>query len=236
MAKLTKKRQSQTKEYDLKKSYPLTEAIKLIKESDTTKFDSAIDIALNLKIDVKNPLQTIRQAVTLPHGRGKVPRILVICGADQEAEAREAGADHVGCDDYIKKIEKGWIDIDVIVAVPALMAKLGKLGKILGPAGLMPNPKTGTVTQKVKQTVKEIKSGRIVIKTDKAGIVHSSIGRISFPVKKLEENIKEIVSTIIKSKHHTVKGEFLTKITLSSTMGPGIDVLINSVISKRTIQ
>jgi large subunit ribosomal protein L1 len=231
MAKLTKKQQLYAKSYDFSKNYSLDEGIELVKKTGEVKFDGSVDIAINLGIDTKNPLQMIRGGVVLPHGTGKVAKVLVICSADKEEEAKKAGADYVGLDDYLKKIEEGWTGFDVMVTMPSLMAKVGRLGRVLGPSGLMPNIKTGTVTTEVGKGVEEIKKGKVSIRTDKGGVVHSRLGRVSFSVEKLKENVQEMVAFVMKAKHSTVKGTFLQKVTLSSTMGPGVNIALNSFIS-----
>ena len=230
MGQLTKNKKQQQQKHDLKKSYPLTEAIALLKKASYTKFDSSVDIAVNLGIDTKNPLQMIRTTALLPHGTGKVPRVLVICTPEKQQEAKDAGADHVGLENYLEKIAQGWTDIDVIITMPSLMVKLGKLGRTLGPTGLMPNLKTGTVTQDIGKAVQQVKAGKINIRTDKTGgIIHASIGRISFPEQHIKENTIELLDTILKAKHTSVKGNYLQKVSLSTTMGPGINIMLNTL-------
>lgn len=206
----------------LKEMYPLNEAIELVKKQTFTKFDASMDIAIRLGVDPKKADQMIRGTVSLPHGTGKQCRILVLCTADKEQEARQAGADHVGLDDYIEKIAQGWTDVDIIITMPTVMAKLGKLGKILGPRGLMPNPKVGTVTMDVAKMVKEVKGGKVSFKVDKYGIVHSSIGRVSFPSENILENVMELLRTIVKLKPASSKGLYINSIGLSSTMSRGV--------------
>lgn len=230
MAKLTKRQRAVIGQHDFQKTYKLNEAVELIKEITHTKFDASVDIAIRLGVDPRKADQMIRGTVVLPHGTGKDRKILALCTADKESEAREAGADYVGLDDYIKKIEEGWTDIDVIITIPAVMARVGRLGKILGPRGLMPNPKAGTVTTAIGQAVREVKSGRINFKVDKYGIVHASIGRISFSADKIERNVRELIGGIIKLKPTSAKGNYLKNISLSSTMSKGIAIDKNSTI------
>jgi large subunit ribosomal protein L1 len=204
--------------------YSLKEASTLVKDITTCKFDASVDIHIRLGVDPKKADQAIRGTVTLPHGTGKTKRVLVLCGPDQEAAAKGAGADFVGLDEFVQKIEGGWTDVDVIVATPAVMPKIGRLGKILGPRNLMPNPKTGTVTNDVAAAVNEVKGGKIAFKVDKAGIIHASIGRISFTPERLVENSTELINAIIKAKPSTAKGTYLKGVSMASTMGPGITV------------
>jgi len=211
-------------DFDKMKAYPVTEALELTKALSKTKFDSSVEVHIRLGIDPKKGDQQIRSAVSLPHGTGKTIRVLVLCTPDKEAEAKEAGADHVGLDEYVEKIKSGWTDIDVIITMPAVMGKIGALGKILGPRGLMPNPKSGTVTMDVGKAVTEVKAGKIDFKVDKFGIVHTSVGKASFEPKKLVDNIKEFVSTINKLKPTASKGTYIKSIYISSTMSPGIQV------------
>ncbi len=224
MAKLTKKRKEVLKKIDPNKTYSLEEAAALAKETSTTKFDATIDIAIRLGIDPKKSNQLVRGTTMLPHGTGKSVRILALVPADKEEEAKKASADYVGLDDYIEKIKGGWIDVDVIITTPNVMGKVGALGKILGPRGLMPNPKTGTVTMEVGKAIQEAKAGKVEFKTDKSGIVHSVAGKVSFDAKKITENANEIIQTILKLKPAASKGTYIKSITLSSTMGPGIKV------------
>ncbi len=206
----------------LKEMYPLHEAIELVKKQTFTKFDASMDIAIRLGVDPKKADQMIRGTASLPHGTGKQCRILVLCTADKEQEAKQAGADHVGLDDYIEKIAQGWTDVDVIITMPTIMAKLGRLGKILGPRGLMPNPKVGTVTMDVAKMVKEVKGGKVSFKVDKYGIIHSSVGRVSFPSENILENVMELLRTIVKLKPASSKGLYVNSISLSSTMSRGV--------------
>ncbi len=214
---------------DMDKQYLLEEAIKLVKESSYTKFDEAVDLAVNLGVDPRKSDQMVRGTVVLPHGIGKKVRVLVFAKGEKEKEAADAGADYVGAEDLVEKITKGWLDFDKSVATPDVMGLVGKLGKILGPRGLMPNPKLGTVTFDVAKTVKEIKAGKVEYKTEKAGIVHVPIGKVSFGADKLLENAKTIINSIIKAKPATSKGKYLKKLSISSTMGPGIAVDIASL-------
>ena len=224
MTKLTKNRKSALEKIDQGKLYPLTEASSLVKEVSSNKFDASVDLDVRLGVDPRKANQMVRGIVTLPHGTGKQTRVLVLCTPDKEAEAKEAGADYVGLDDYIEKIEKGWTDIDVIITMPPVMAKLGKLGRILGPRGLMPNPKSGTVTMDIGKAVKEVKMGKIDFKVDKYGIIHSSIGKVSFNSEQLADNAREFISTIVKLKPSAAKGTYIRSIYMSSTMSPGIKV------------
>src|SRR4249919_3517186 len=206
---ITKKRKIANAKVDANKAYSLKEASALVKEINTTKFDSSVDLHVKLGVDPKKADQAIRGTVTLPHGTGKTKRVLVLCPPDKEADAKKAGADFTGLDEYIQKIEGGWVDVDVIVATPSVMPKIGKLGKILGPRNLMPNPKTGTVTNDVAAAVNEVKGGKIAFKVDKAGIIHASVGRVSFTSEKLVENSQELINAIIKAKPATAKGTYL---------------------------
>jgi large subunit ribosomal protein L1 len=224
MAKLTKKRKEANAKFDATKEYSLAAAAGVLKEVAYTKFDSSVDVHVRLGVDPRKADQMVRGVVALPHGTGKTVRVLVLCTPDKEADAKAAGADHVGLDDYIKQIEQGWTDIDVIITMPTVMAKLGKLGKILGPRGLMPNPKSGTVTLDVATAVKEVKAGKIDFKVDKTGIIHASIGKISFSPEKLAENAIELIQTLLKLKPSSAKGTYVKTISLASTMGPGIQI------------
>jgi large subunit ribosomal protein L1 len=224
MAKLTKKRKEANAKFDADKVYSLTEAAGVLKEVAYTKFDSSVDLHVRLGVDPRKADQMVRGVVALPHGTGKTVRVLVLCSPDKEADATAAGADYVGLDEYIKKIEQGWTDIDVIITMPTVMAKLGKLGKILGPRGLMPNPKSGTVTLDVATAVKEVKAGKIDFKVDKTGIIHASIGKVSFSPEKLAENATELIQTLLKLKPSSAKGTYVKTISLASTMGPGIQI------------
>ena len=229
MAKLTKKRKSIISKFDSTKSYSLVDAAKIVKEITTTKFDSSVDLSVRLGVDPKKANQMVRGTVTLPHGTGKTLRVLVICTPDKEAEAKAAGADFVGGDDFITKIKEGWTDVDLIITTPSMMGKVGALGKVLGPRGLMPNPKTGTVTMEVGKAVKDSKGGKIDFKVDKAGIIHSSIGKASFDVEKLAENANEILQSILKMKPASAKGAYMRSIYLSSTMSPSVQVETKSL-------
>jgi large subunit ribosomal protein L1 len=229
MAKLTKKRKEILKKVDISKLYSLEEAAKLAKETNTAKFDATIDIAIRLGIDPKKSNQIVRGTAMLPHGTGKSVRVLALVPPDKEEEAKKAGADYVGLDEYIEKIKNGWTDVDVIITTPSVMGKVGALGKILGPRGLMPNPKTGTVTMEVGKAVQEAKAGKVEFKTDKTGIIHSVVGKASFDPKKIAENANEIIQTVLKLKPATAKGTYIKSITLSSTMGPGIKVDTKSI-------
>lgn len=221
---ITKKRKVANTKVDSNKAYSLKEASALVKEVNCTKFDASVDVHIRLGVDPKKADQALRGTVSLPHGTGKTKRVLVLCTPDKEEAAKAAGADHVGLDEYITKIEGGWTDIDVIVATPAVMPKIGKLGKILGPRNLMPNPKTGTVTNDVAAAVTEVKGGKIAFKVDKVGIIHASIGRVSFSADKIAENAQELINTLVKMKPSTAKGTYLKGISLASTMSPGIMV------------
>ena len=219
---ITKKRKAASSKVDKNKFYTLKEASSLVKEVNTTKFDASVDLHVRLGVDPKKADQSIRGTVSLPHGTGKTKRVLVLCTPDKEADARAAGADYVGLDEYIQKIEGGWVDVDVIVATPSVMPKIGRLGKVLGPRNLMPNPKTGTVTNDVAAAVKEVKGGKIAFKVDKAGIIHASIGRVSFTPEKLADNSLELISAIIRAKPATAKGTYVKSVFMASSMSPGI--------------
>ncbi len=229
MAKLTKKQKDALSKYDLNKSYSLEEASEMLKNINYTKFDSSVDIDVRLGVDPRKADQMVRGVVALPHGTGKEMKVLVLCTPDKEAEAKQAGADHVGLDDYIQKIQDGWTDIDVIITMPQVMAKVGKLGRVLGPRGLMPNPKAGTVTTEIGQAVQEVKKGKIDFKVDKFGIVHSRIGKLSFSPDKIQENALEILNTISKLKPSSAKGTYVKSVHLSTTMSPSINIDKNSV-------
>ena len=224
MAKLTKNQKIANAKVDANKQYKLYEACELVKEVSYAKFDASVDIAVRLGVDPRKANQMVRGVVTLPHGTGKVTRVLVLCTPDKEAEAKEAGADFVCLDEYIEKIKGGWTDIDVIICTPSVMAKIGPIGRILGPRGLMPNPKTGTVTMEIGKAVKEVKAGKIDFKVDKTGIVHAAIGKVSFSAQALAENAAEMLNTIIKLKPQALKGTYVKSVFLSSTMSPGINV------------
>ncbi|HEX3934754.1 MAG TPA: 50S ribosomal protein L1 [Puia sp.] len=219
---ITKKRKAAAAKVDKNKFYTLKEATSLVKEVNTTKFDASVDIHVRLGVDPKKADQSIRGTVNLPHGTGKTKRVLVLCTPDKEADARAAGADFVGLDEFIQKIEGGWVDVDVIIATPSVMPKIGRLGKVLGPRNLMPNPKTGTVTNDVAAAVKEVKGGKIAFKVDKAGIIHASIGRVSFAPEKLAENSQELIGAIIRAKPATAKGTYVKSVFMASSMSPGI--------------
>ncbi|MBX2888747.1 MAG: 50S ribosomal protein L1 [Ferruginibacter sp.] len=226
---ITKKRKIANAKVDPNKAYTLKEASALVKEVNTTKFDSSVDLHIRLGVDPKKADQAIRGTVSLPHGTGKTKKVLVLCNPDKEAEAQSAGADFVGLDEFISKIEGGWTDVDVIVATPSVMPKIGKLGKVLGPRNLMPNPKTGTVTNDVAAAVNDLKGGKIAFKVDKVGIIHASIGRVSFSTEKIAENSQELINAIIKLKPATAKGTYLRGVSMASSMSPGIMVDTKSV-------
>jgi len=219
---ITKKRKAVEAKLDKNKEYTLAEASAMVKSINCTKFDSSVDMHIRLGVDPKKADQAIRGTVNLPHGTGKTKRVLVLCTPDKEAEAKAAGADHVGLDEFVQKIESGWTDIDVVIATPSVMPKIGKLGKILGPRNLMPNPKTGTVTNNVAEAVNEVKGGKIAFKIDKAGIIHASIGRISFEPKKIAENAQELINTLVRMKPATAKGHYLKGCSMASSMSPGL--------------
>ena len=221
---IAKKRKAVEAKVDKNKSYSIKDASTLVKDVNTTKFDASVDLHVRLGVDPKKADQAIRGTVTLPHGTGKTKRVLVLCTPDKEADARAAGADFVGLDEFVTKIEGGWVDVDVIVATPSVMPKIGKLGKILGPRNLMPNPKTGTVTNDVAAAVNEVKGGKIAFKVDKAGIIHASIGRVSFAPSKIEENSHELLNAIIKAKPSSAKGTYLKSVFMASSMSPGIEI------------
>ncbi len=224
MAKLTKNRKKVIEKLEAGKQYTLSEAAKLVKEVTTTKFDASVDIDIRLGVDPRKANQMVRGIVTLPHGTGKEKKVLVLCTPEKEEEAKAAGADYVGLDEYIQKIEGGWTDIDVIVTMPPVMAKVGKLGRVLGPRGLMPNPKSGTVTMDIGKAVTEVKAGKIDFKVDKYGIIHTSIGKASFSQEKIIDNAKEFIQTVIKLKPTAAKGTYVRSIYLSSTMSPGVQI------------
>ena len=224
MAFISKKRKAAESKLDSNKAYSLKEASSLVKQVNTTKFDASVDLHIRLGVDPKKADQAIRGTVTLPHGTGKTKKVLVLCTPDKEADAKAAGADYVGLDEFVTKIEGGWVDVDVIVATPSVMPKIGKLGKILGPRNLMPNPKTGTVTNDVAAAVSEVKGGKIAFKVDKAGIIHASIGRVSFTPEKIAENSQELLNAIIKAKPSSAKGIYLRGISMASSMSPGISI------------
>ncbi len=229
MGKLTKNQKLAAQKIEADKSYSLKEASSLVKEITFTKFDASVDIDVRLGVDPRKANQMVRGVVSLPHGTGKQVRVLVLCTPDQEAAAKEAGAEYVGLDEYIDKIKSGWTDIDVIITQPAIMGKIGALGRVLGPRGLMPNPKSGTVTNDVAKAVKEVKQGKIDFKVDKNGIVHASIGKVSFGPEQIRENAKEFVSALVKLKPSAAKGTYIKSVFLSSTMSPGIKIEPKSV-------
>ncbi len=229
MGKLTKNQKLAAQKIEADKSYSLKEASSLVKEITFTKFDASVDIDVRLGVDPRKANQMVRGVVSLPHGTGKQVRVLVLCTPDQEAAAKEAGAEYVGLDEYIDKIKSGWTDIDVIITQPAIMGKIGALGRVLGPRGLMPNPKSGTVTNDVAKAVKEVKQGKIDFKVDKNGIVHASIGKVSFGAEQIRDNAKEFVSALVKLKPSAAKGTYIKSVFLSSTMSPGIKIEPKSV-------
>lgn len=229
MTKLKKNRKEALTKFDKSKIYTLTEAVDIVKNITYTKFDSSIDIDIRLGVDPRKANQMVRGSVTLPHGTGKTIRVLVLCTPDKEEEAKAAGADYYGLDEYIQKIKNGWTDIDVVITMPSIMPKVGALGRILGPRGLMPNPKTGTVTMDVGKAVKEVKAGKIDFKVDKFGIIHNSIGKASFENTKIIDNAKELLQTIIKLKPSASKGTYIKSIYMSSTMSPGIQIESKSI-------
>jgi large subunit ribosomal protein L1 len=224
MATLTKKRKAADAKFDATKAYTVAEASKVVKDITTTKFDASVDLAIRLGVDPRKANQMVRGTVTLPHGTGKTLRVLAIVTPDKEAEAKAAGADYVGLDEYIDKIKGGWTDVDVIITMPSVMGKVGALGRVLGPRGLMPNPKTGTVTMEVGKAVADSKGGKIDFKVDKAGIVHAGIGRASFDAAKLTENAMEVLSAIVKLKPSSAKGTYVKSVYMSSTMSAGIQI------------
>ncbi len=224
MATLTKKRKAADAKFDMNKVHSVAEATKVVKEISTTKFDASVDIAIRLGVDPRKANQMVRGTVTLPHGTGKVNRVLAIVTPDKEAEARAAGADFVGLDEYIEKIKGGWTDIDVIITMPSVMGKVGALGRVLGPRGLMPNPKTGTVTMDIAKAVTDSKGGKIDFKVDKAGIIHTRVGKVSFDADKLAENANEVLQAIVKLKPSSARGTYVKSVFLSSTMSAGIQI------------
>lgn len=229
MAKLTKNQKLVTGKYDSEKMYTLQDASKIVKDITFTKFDASVDVSVRLGVDPRKANQMVRGIVTLPHGTGKTVKVLVLCTPDKEAEAKAAGADYVGLDEYITKIELGWVDMDVVITMPAVMAKVGKLGRVLGPRNLMPNPKTGTVTNDIGKAVTEVKGGKIDFKVDKTGIIHASVGKVSFDANKIYENANELIQTIIKLKPSSAKGAYVKSVSMSSTMSPGIKVDTKSI-------
>ena len=229
MARLTKKQKEAASKFDRTKFHGLGEAAEVVKTITTSNFDASVDLAIRLGVDPRKANQMVRGSVTLPHGTGKDKTVLVLCTPDKEAEAKEAGADYVGLDDYITKIKGGWTDVDVIITMPSCMGKIGPIGRILGPRGLMPNPKTGTVTMDIKKAVADVKGGKIDFKVDRYGIIHTSIGRVSFDAKKIEENAAEVISTIIKLKPTAAKGTYVKSMNMSSTMSACIKLDPKSV-------
>ena len=232
MAKLTKKHKEALAKFESNKEYSLADAVEIVENISYTKFDASVDLSVRLNVDPRKANQMVRGSVTLPHGTGKVVKVLVLCTPDKEEEAKAAGADHVGLDDYVKKIKDGWTDIDVVITMPSVMAKVGALGRILGPRGLMPNPKTGTVTMDVGNAVTAAKAGKIDFKVDKFGIIHSSIGKVKFDIEKIHDNAKVLLNTIIKLRPVSAKGTYIKSIYLSSTMSPGVKVDIKSVTTE----
>ena len=229
MSKVTKQRKEALAKFDKSKSYSLNEAVNIVKQITYTKFDASVDLNIRLGVDPRKANQMVRGSVTLPHGTGKVVRVLVLCNPDKEQEAKDAGADYVGLDEYIQKIKDGWTDIDVIITTPNIMPKVGALGRILGPRGLMPNPKTGTVTMEVGKAVQEVKAGKIDFKVDKYGIINAAVAKVSFSPEKIFDNAKELIQTVIKLKPAAAKGTYMKSIYISSTMSPGVQVDIKSV-------
>ncbi len=227
--KLSKKRKEALAKYDQEKEYNLEEATKIIKEISTTKFDASVDISVRLGVDPRKANQMVRGTVSLPHGTGKDVKVLVLCTADKEAEAKEAGADYVGLDEYVDKIKGGWTDVDVIITMPSVMGKVGALGRILGPRGLMPNPKSGTVTMDIGKAVTDVKAGKIDFKVDKFGIVHAAVAKASFDAEKIADNATELLQTLVKMKPTAAKGQYIKSIYLSSTMSPSVKVESKSV-------
>ncbi len=229
MANLTRKKKEALDKFDKSKIYSLNEAVDIVKKITYTKFDASVDLNIRLGVDPRKANQMVRGSVTLPHGSGKVSRVLVLCTPDKEQEAKDAGADYVGLDEYIQKIKDGWTDIDVVITTPNVMPKVGALGRILGPRGLMPNPKTGTVTMEVGKAVLEVKAGKIDFKVDKYGIVHAGVAKVSFDAVKISENAKELISTVVKLKPSAAKGTYVKSIYISSTMSPGVQIDLKSV-------
>ncbi|HOY38180.1 MAG: 50S ribosomal protein L1 [Bacteroidales bacterium] len=230
MARISKNKKEALSKLDKTRKYDIKEAAKLVKEITYTKFDASVDIDVKLGVDPRKANQMVRGITTLPHGTGKQIRVLVLCNPDKEQEAKEAGADYVGLDDYIEKITNGWTDVDIIITQPMIMGKIGKLGRVLGPRGLMPNPKSGTVTQEIGKAVLDVKKGKIDFKVDKYGIIHAGIGKVSFETEKIVDNASELVQTIVKLKPSTAKGTYIQSIFLSSTMSPGIEIDPKSIV------
>ncbi|MEO1259052.1 MAG: 50S ribosomal protein L1 [Bacteroidota bacterium] len=229
MGKISKKRKIANAKVDDDKLYTLEEAMALVKDVNTTKFDASVDVHIRLGVDPRKADQALRGTVNLPHGTGKTKRVLVFCTPDKEQEAKDAGADYVGLDELVTKIQGGWLDFDVAVAMPMCMAKIGRIARILGPRGLMPNPKTGTVTMDIAAAVKDVKGGKVAFRVDKYGIIHSSVGRVSFEPNKLVDNANELVGTLVKMKPSSAKGTYMKSLTVASTMGPGIKVDTKSI-------
>ncbi|MBP5798277.1 MAG: 50S ribosomal protein L1 [Bacteroidales bacterium] len=229
MSKVTKQRKEALAKFDKSKSYSLIEAVNIVKQITYTKFDASVDLNIRLGVDPRKANQMVRGSVTLPHGTGKVVRVLVLCNPDKAQEALDAGADYVGLDEYIQKIKDGWTDIDVVITTPNIMPKVGALGRILGPRGLMPNPKTGTVTMEVGKAVQEVKAGKIDFKVDKYGIINAAVAKVSFTPEKIFDNAKELISTVIKLKPAAAKGTYVKSVYISSTMSPGVQIDIKSV-------
>jgi len=229
MSKVTKQRKEALAKFDKSKSYSLIEAVNIVKQITYTKFDASVDLNIRLGVDPRKANQMVRGSVTLPHGTGKVVRVLVLCNPDKAQEALDAGADYVGLDEYIQKIKDGWTDVDVIITTPNIMPKVGALGRILGPRGLMPNPKTGTVTMEVGKAVQEVKAGKIDFKVDKYGIINAAVAKVSFSPEKIFDNAKELISTVIKLKPAAAKGTYVKSVYISSTMSPGVQIDIKSV-------
>ena len=229
MSKVTKQRKEALAKFDKSKSYSLNEAVNIVKQITYTKFDASVDLNIRLGVDPRKANQMVRGSVTLPHGTGKVVRVLVLCNPDKAQEALDAGADYVGLDEYIQKIKDGWTDIDVVITTPNIMPKVGALGRILGPRGLMPNPKTGTVTMEVGKAVQEVKAGKIDFKVDKYGIINAAVAKVSFSPEKIFDNAKELISTVIKLKPAAAKGTYVKSIYISSTMSPGVQIDVKSV-------
>lgn len=229
MVKLTKKRKEVLTKFDKNTLYPLSDAVKIVKDITRTKFDASVDIDVRLGVDPRKANQMVRGMVALPHGTGKTLKVLVLCTPEKEQEAKDAGADYYGLDEYIQKIKEGWTDIDVVITMPSVMPKVGSLGKILGPRGLMPNPKTGTVTMEIGKAVKDVKAGKIDFKVDKYGIIHAGFGKVSFEAEKLADNAKELLQTIIKLKPTAAKGTYVKSVYVSSTMSPGVRIDLKSI-------
>ncbi|MCK5856451.1 MAG: 50S ribosomal protein L1 [Bacteroidales bacterium] len=229
MAKLSKKRKDVLAKFDKDKAYPIAEAVEVVKQITTTKFDASVDLDIRLGVDPRKANQLVRGSITLPHGTGKTKTVLVLCTPDKEEEAKAAGADYVGLDEYIQKIKGGWTDIDVVITMPSVMPKVGALGRILGPRGLMPNPKTGTVTMDITRAVNEVKAGKIDFKVDKFGIIHAAVGKVSFTKEQLAENASELINTVLKMKPAAAKGTYVRSTYISSTMSMGVRVDVKSL-------